>query len=301
MGGGGAVHELTYQFCAGFIDQVYRFQYVEPIWQIMGSMFFLVTFFSFIPQTAELVAARSSFGIESISIFCESLAHFLLVVNVISLNAWDFVGYFQYPHYSAFPRMLTFMNLFFQWAMFIPTIYQAFIFHDRHPRPGRDRRETRVEWLKTVGVAIVLTIVDISLLGIFALLSMKFGFESAPVYKYAQACGIVATVLEVGFFLPQLYTTCKLRDGGALSLIMLEIQGPADVCNALYMWLGTKDDWTTWLTVLVGGIENFTLLGTCLLFKCMKARAAAREAAEKKRNMVMLASIEPGRISVSGI
>ena len=301
MGGGGVVHELTYQFCSGFIDQAYRFQYVEPVWQVMGSLFFLVTFFSFVPQTAELVTARSSFGIESISIFCESLAHFLLVVNVVSLNAWDFVGYFQYPHYSAFPRMLTFMNLFFQWAMFVPTIYQAFIFHDREHRPGRDRREVTVEWLKTVGVALVLTVTDLILLSIFVGLSLEYGFEAAPVSKYAQACGIIATILEVGFFVPQLVTTCRLRDGGALSLVMLEIQGPADVCNALYMWLGTKDDWTTWLTVMVGGIENFTLLGTCLLFKCMKARAARREAAEKKKNMVMMASLEPERLAVNGL
>jgi hypothetical protein len=45
----------------------------------------------------------------------------------------------------------------------------------------------------------------------------------------------ISTALELGFFIPQMWTTCKLRDGGFLSLLMLEIHRPADLANSLYM------------------------------------------------------------------
>ena len=271
-------HGVTFELSAGFVDSLHCCPTVEPVWQIIGSIFFLVTFISFVPQTVELVQARSSFGIEPLAIFCQSLGHWLLVVNISCFRALDFVGFFQYPTVRAFPRMLIFMSLFFQWMMFVPTIYQAYIYHDREERPARDRRAIWLEWFKTSGGAILLTTVDLILLAIFVGMSVKFGFESQPVLKYAQTCGTIATLLEFGFFVPQLYTTCKLRDGGSLSLIMLEIQAPADVCNALYMWLGTGDDWTSWLTVMVNGLEEFILLGTCLLFKCIRAREARKGA-----------------------
>lgn len=296
MGLDDAGNGVTFESCAGFIDSFHCFPRVEPVWQIVGSVFFVVTFFSFLPQTVELVTARSSFGVEPLAFFCQSMGHFLLVVNILSFRTFDFVGFFQYPSLTAFPRVLSFFNIFFQWILFIPSLYQGFLYHDREVRETRGTKEIRLEWWKTVGSGVLLTVVDISLLSLFLILGTTYGFESQFVIMYAQICGSVATVLEVGFFVPQLWTTCKYRDGGSLSLLMMEIQGPADVCNALYMWLGAGDNWTTWLTVMVNGLEEFVLLGTCLLFKCLKARQAALDAEEQKRTMSLHASLEPERL-----
>jgi uncharacterized protein with PQ loop repeat len=291
------LNEVTWQYAVGFIDWGLCFPHVGIVWQVVGSIFCLVVFISFIPQTTELVTSRTSFGIESIAIFCQSLGHFLMLVNLCCFHAYDFVGIFQYPTMQAFPRIITFCNLFFQWVMFLPTVYQLFIYHDREVRDSRGAAAIRLEWFKTVLGGVALTILDLGLVAGFVGLSVGFSFETAPVRSYAETCGIVSTTLEIGFFLPQMWTTCKLQDSGSLSLLMLEIQAPADLANSLYMWLGSKDHWTTWITVLVNSGEEFTLLGTGLLFNCLKARRAKNEAAALKQAKSMLASIEADHVS----
>jgi uncharacterized protein with PQ loop repeat len=252
----------------------------------------LVVFFSFMPQTTELVTSRSSFGIESVAIFCQSLGHFLLVVNLLCFHTYDFVGFFRYATMQAFPRIITFFNLFFQWILFLPTVYQLALYHDRELRPARDGAQIRLEWFKNCAAGLVLTTLDLILVAIYVGMAVNFNFETPPLCSYAETCGTISTVLEIGFFLPQMYTTCKLQDGGSLSLLMLEIQAPADLANSLYMWLGTAHHWTTWLCVLVNAGEEFTLLGTCFMFRCLKARRAREEAEELKRSKSLLASME---------
>jgi hypothetical protein len=58
------------------------------------------------------------------------------------------------------------------------------------------------------------------------------------------------------------------------------------------MWLGTKDHWTTWLTVLVNSGEEFTLLGTCLVFRCLAASQRSREEAAVRGERKLHASLE---------
>jgi uncharacterized protein with PQ loop repeat len=285
---------VSFEYAVGFIDWGCMFPSVPVLWQIIGSIFFLVVFISFLPQTRELVDARSSYGIESVAIFCQSLGHFLLVINLFCFHTYDFVGFFQYPTIQAFPRILTFFNLFFQWILFLPIVYHLFIYHDREIRPGvnRDHQAIRLEWKKTVGGAVALTLLDLVLAIIYLAVSTHYNFETSPAMSYAEVCGSISTALELGFFLPQMWTTCKLRDGGSLSLLMLEIQAPADLANSLYMWLGTGDHWTTWLTVLVNSGEEFTLLGTCLVFRCLAARKRSDEEAEARGERKLHASLD---------
>jgi uncharacterized protein with PQ loop repeat len=285
---------VDFEYAVGFIDWGRCFSSVGVMWQVIGSIFFVVVFVSFLPQTTELVTARSSYGIESIAIFCQSLGHFLLVVNLFCFHAYDFVAFFQYPTIQAFPRIITFFNLFFQWILFLPTVYQLFIYHDREKRPSvavRDERAIRIEWYKTVAGGLALTALDAALIAGCVGLSTSFSFEAGPVQSYAEVCGAIATALEIGFFVPQMWTTCRLRDGGSLSLLMLEIQAPADLANALYMWLGTHDHWTTWLTVLVNAGEEFTVLGTCLVFRFLAARRQREALAAARGERLVMASL----------
>jgi hypothetical protein len=157
---------------------------------------------------------------------------------------------------------------------------------------NRDHQAIRLEWKKTVAGAIALTILDLFLAAIYIILSTVYNFETSPAMSYAEVCGSISTALELGFFLPQMWTTCKLKDGGSLSLLMLEIQAPADLANSLYMWLGTGDHWTTWLTVLVNSGEEFTILGTCLVFRCLAARKRSNEEAEARGERKLHASLE---------
>jgi hypothetical protein len=157
---------------------------------------------------------------------------------------------------------------------------------------NRDPKSIALEWIKTVGGAVALTVLDLLLAAGYLILSTTYDFETGAPMSYAVVCGTISTALELGFFLPQMWTTCKLRDGGSLSLLMLEIQAPADLANSLYMWLGTGDHWTTWLTVLVNSGEEFTLLGTCLVFRFLASRRRNKEEAALRGTRLLHASLE---------
>lgn len=286
-------HGITWELITGFTDFRYRYPKVEIYWQVIGLIFWLVNFGSFLPQTVELVTSRSSYGLEPIATFFQSLGHFLLVINLFCFKSFDFVGFFQYHDPTAFPRVLTFCNMFFQWILLLPTVYQLMIYHDREIRQSRGSDLIRRDWIKAVGQAILLTLTDLSLLIVWIILGITYGFEQEASTSLGEICGTLSTILEFVFFVPQMYTTCKLKDSGSLSLLMLEIQAPADLANTLYMWLGTKDHWTTWLTILVDAIEEFTLLGTCLIFNCLKAKRNKELEKQRIFTMSLNASLEP--------
>ncbi|OHT14312.1 PQ loop repeat family protein [Tritrichomonas foetus] len=286
-------HGITFELVTGFLDYNWRFPKVNTFWLIIGVIFFVVSFVSFLPQPFELVTARSSFGIEPVAIFCQSLGHFLLMVNLLCFKCFDFCGFLQYPNVKAIPRVLTFCNMFFQWILFLPTIFLSMIYHDREYRESRKKDKIRIDWIKSATQCGLVMVSELSLVLIWVVIGLIKGFETTAETAYGEALGTIATALEFVFFLPQMITTCRLRDGGSLSLLMLEIQAPADLCNAMFMWFGTKDHWTTWLTIFVDGIEGLLLLGTCLFFNCLKSKRA-REA-ERDRLMIMSlnASMEP--------
>lgn len=284
---------ISYQYLTGFVDYSWRFSQVEPIWLVIGSIFFTVSFISYIPQPVEIIKARSSYGIEPLSSFCSNWGEFLVFVNLICFRSLDFVGLLQYHYFTCFPRILTFFNLFFAWIMNQTETFQLFIFHDREYRESRNQKLIRKDWIKSVCYAILLIVIDLGLLVIFVTVNTSKGFEHSLSTAIGEICGTIATCLEFAFFIPQMYTTCKLQDAGSLSLLMLEIEGPSDLANALYMWFGTGDHWTTWITLLLSSFEVFTLLGTCMIFRCIKARRLKEMEKLNLQSRSLNASLEP--------
>jgi hypothetical protein len=69
-----------------------------------------------------------------------------------------------------------------------------------------------------------------------------------------------------------MWATCHLKDSGSLSLALLAIQAPGGTLNALFMWIGQEDDWTTWISILAASVQQFILLGICVFFKLRKRR-----------------------------
>lgn len=284
---------ISYQYLTGFVDYSWRFTHVDTIWLVIGSIFFTVSFISYLPQPAEIVKAKSAYGIAPLSSFCCLWGYFLVFVNLLCFKSLDFVGFLQYHSPACFPRILSLFNLFFAWIMNQTETFQLFIFHDREYRESRNQKMIREDWRKSIFYAIFLFVIDIGLVLIWIAVSLSKGFEHSLSTTIGEICGTIATSLEFAYFVPQMYITCKLQDGGSLSLLMMEIEGPADIANALYMCFGTRDHWTTWITMLLAGFEVITLLVTCLIFKCLKAKKLKENEKNAMFNRSLTASLEP--------
>jgi uncharacterized protein with PQ loop repeat len=120
-------------------------------------------------------------------------------------------------------------------------------------------------------------IVSIPISGLFltlicCLLAMRNGFNSREIQDYGRILGGFATILVFFQYLPQMITTWQLQGPGALSITLMCVQAPGGLANALFLWMGQKNHWTTWLSIFVAAIQMLILLVMCLWFKFRRGR-----------------------------
>jgi uncharacterized protein with PQ loop repeat len=258
----------------GFVDYSNCFPDQEAIWLVVGAVIFVGTWISLIPQYQLIVANRSNFGLDSIALFAMVFGQFILVANILSLRTPDFIGWLQYPFTTVIGRSMTFINAAANWLSYLPCSFLALVFFDIEPRERRDEEKIKREHFSTRLLIVVgPSICTIAMILYFGL-GAATGFESSATHFLGQFYGGTAALLWVGQYLPQIWTTLKLKDGGNLSIINLLIQAPGSMINAVFMWVGQSDHWTTWVSSFLLSIEQFVLLSLVIFFRCRKARVA---------------------------
>jgi uncharacterized protein with PQ loop repeat len=120
-----------------------------------------------------------------------------------------------------------------------------------------------------LGVVIVIAVVVILAEAVFIVLS---GFASHVGMAYGSILGTIASFMVIFQYLPQMITTCKMKSPGSLSIWLMAIQAPGGTANALFMWLGQGDSWTTWSSILAASVQMWILLTISIFFTIRKRR-----------------------------
>ena len=258
--------ERTYVSYAGLVD--YKFFYPAPIvyWTVIGTVLLIATMVSYCPQPIKIIKAKSSFGLAAFSVFSQAACLWLMCFNVLCLKFSDFVGLFQHLDFYTYARLLTFLNVFAQWMMYSPVPYLIMIMHDKRVIPGRDKIAVRKDWKLFRSIPIAAGALYFSCVLLWVILGLVFGFDSNAIKIVGKASGIAGFVIEMVQFLPQVYTTIKMKSSGSLSVLMLEIQAPVNLLNAFFMWFGNGESWTTFSASMADGGWEFVLLGLCLFY-----------------------------------
>jgi uncharacterized protein with PQ loop repeat len=108
------------------------------------------------------------------------------------------------------------------------------------------------------------------ILSIFAALLVSYGMGSNALHSLSDLCGVIAMGIGLAQYIPQMVTTIKLKDNGSLSIMMLLIQFPGGMANALFMWIGRHETWSSWTSTKSAAIQQMILFGICLFFKMRK-------------------------------
>lgn len=253
---------------SGFIDYSNCYHKVEPIWIAVGIGVTLGTVISVIPQLFNFVKNRSSYGLNSFTVTATSIGQFVNVLNYVCLHAADFVGVISRPFSVYMPRLLSFINIFALWYMYIGNTFLNFIFFDKKPRGRRNVQDIKIDYKANLTFSLFLNITNFILIVLYIVFGMIYGFHEHFIRRYGYILGTAGGFVAIAQYAPQMFTTCKLQDPGSLSLILLAIQAPGGTINTLFLAIGNKDNWTTWLPLLVGATQQFILLIICIFFIC---------------------------------
>jgi uncharacterized protein with PQ loop repeat len=239
---------------------------------VIGFVIFSGAIVSVIPQIVLIVTQRSSFGLNSFTLFVTSLGQFILVINIVCLRSADFIGVLQYPFSAAIGRLLTVFIQAALWLGTLPIVILNLVFFDKAARPARPTSKIHAESYFNRILTLLVVFMGLMIVAFFVVGTVLNGPGSLYVVRMGQFLGTVAGLMCVAQYLPQMVTTCKLRSSGSLSLVLLSIQAPGGLLNALFMAIGQKDHWTTYISILVASIQQFLLLGICLFFKARKKK-----------------------------
>jgi uncharacterized protein with PQ loop repeat len=253
---------------SGFTDYILSFEGVDDVvWMIVGIFIFVGTWVSIYPQYHVIVVERSSFGLDPNTFFVMLFAQYLLVANVFCLRTGDFVGVLQYPFSVWLSRWLTFINAFANWISYLPVVFMHWQFFDIEPRARRDADKIRQELWLTEVLLVLNPIGAVIITALYFAIGAAYGFDGDEVLLLGRIYGIIAAVLWAAQYLPQMWTTCRLKSAGNMSLLVLAIQAPGGLINSLFMWIGQGDDWTTWISSLAAAIQQFFLLGIGMYYR----------------------------------
>ena len=250
---------------SGFVDTNIFFPEFDKMWFIIGAVIMLGTCISVIPQIELIIKKKSSLGLNPVTIFITSVNQFLSIMNILSLHAQDFLGVLQIDFgFRVVSRLMTFFNTLSLWVAYLPIVYLNIIFLDSF-----FLLKNRTFYPRFVCVFEIITLtICTTLLFIFI---CKGSILGTACIAYGKIIGTVSTLIVFVQYLPQIYTTYKLKSSGALSVAMLCIQAPGGMLNAMFMMIGQNDDWTTWFPFFVASLDQFVLLGMCIYFNKGKA------------------------------
>ncbi|EAX98323.1 hypothetical protein TVAG_176930 [Trichomonas vaginalis G3] len=253
---------------AGFIDYSKCYKEVNVIWLAVGLCVFVGTIISVIPQLYNYVKLRSNYGVNPIAVFMINFSQWVQTMNYFCLHAADFTGLTTASFQVWLPRLVSFLNIFSLWYIYLGNTFLNLIFFDKEPHPNRRIESIRVARITNVFFMVLLHVLSFLAILIFYCIGAPKGFASKPQFYYGSILGTMGGVITVIQYIPQIITTCKVQGPGSLSLILLCIQAPGGLTSAAFLIFGTRENWTTWFPTLMGALQQCVLIVIILFFMC---------------------------------
>jgi hypothetical protein len=134
---------------------------------------------------------------------------------------------------------------------------------------GRNRGEWQTSIILAWIVAVHLVIIFGVTIYLLADTLLPPPSETLPhrISSWAAFLGISSAILSAIQYAPQLIHTYNIGLVGALSIPMMLIQTPGAILMVLSIALRPGTNWTSWITFVVAGIMQGSLLVMCLLWK----------------------------------
>ncbi|KAI8366046.1 uncharacterized protein BYT42DRAFT_505519 [Radiomyces spectabilis] len=146
--------------------------------------------------------------------------------------------------------------------------------------PAQMHAPISVEWkVSLVVAALCLGHLAISFFITVLLLVFVGGPDHWQTNYWAAFLGIFSMVLAALQYFPQIWKTWKRKAVGALSIPMMMLQTPGTALFVYSIMVRPGTNWTAWITYMVTGILQGTLLVLCIVWHFRNKRLGIRDLA----------------------
>jgi len=271
-----------------FVDYSYFISDVNSLWNLIAVALVAITVIAIMPQINIIVQKRSSVGVSIAFCYFEILYEAFLLINIICFGTGTLSAVFIVPWKKSLPSLIPFISVMFDVFFFQPVLFLCLIFYNKSSDVEEDAKNWRE--VKKYSVLNILTV--LILLILYFSIGVTIGFFSNVMKIYGSVSGIIAAIIQLFEYIPQIVTTYRAKDNGSLSMVMLGIKSPSALIFAFYMWYGLEEDWTTVISVVFEGTAQMTLLLMCIFYKLQKkVEKSPRDLSEVTH--IMLQSIVP--------
>jgi len=118
-------------------------------------------------------------------------------------------------------------------------------------------------------------------------LVFRYGYTANAVTTFANVYGVVALVLLVIQYIPQIYVTHKMKEAGSLSVITLLLQAPGSILVVYFQAIMNHKPWTTWAPYFATAVQQFVLIAQCTLYWVQKRRKTKLIKVDEKQPFII--------------
>lgn len=220
---------------------------------------FFGTMVSNAPQIIKIVKTRSSYGLNTFSVACQLVYRFLVALNVVCLQPTDFNGLVQFHHIKVLPRLMTFLINTEVWYIWLPVVFLLNIFEESGP-------EGKKGFNYNLFVQFFLPIFHFFIFTLFLILGSTSGFTGGPVILMGRVLSSINGFLVFLQYLPQIYTTCKIKKSGSLSVLTIGLQAPGSFLDVVFFAFGQGNDFSIWAPILLTATLQTILTVMCIYY-----------------------------------
>ncbi|OHT06800.1 hypothetical protein TRFO_05507 [Tritrichomonas foetus] len=268
---------------SGFTDYTNCFGEYDIVWTICGCLIFIGTILSYLPQNVSIIARRSNYGINPLMTFDTQLGQNLVFLNILALHSSDLAGLFQSKvgdsthNIKVLSTFLTICNQGMDWYSYKFIFLLNFMFVDIETRTKRGPKKIKLDVILSRTLFGVSILIEFVMMSVYILVGVTKGFQSPNMRQFAKVVSILSAIANCVQYIPQMITTCTLRDRGSYSILSLGILIIGTTINFCFLFIGQGEDWSTILPVGVTVVQQIILFIICAYFMILRRRKKIQE------------------------
>jgi len=225
---------------------------------------------SYLPQHYRIIKIKSSEGLNPIFLLLGTLSATSSLFNVIILEFKPIQCCSIVGAVECAKTTISVIQLGIQWSMFALVLVLFLIYFPPHRKLapynpqihyGRPPISRSREWKVSIAVLYSVIIHFLLVLSVTVYLLVLVGDASQrETYLWAGFLGVISMMMASVQYLPQIWTTWKMKAVGALSIPMMLMQTPGAFLFTYSLASKKDNNWTTWIVFFVTGCLQGILL-----------------------------------------